>query len=574
MELREQQLPQPDSFKQQGRFRILEDHWKALLVLFSTWGLYFFTLWPRIISFKTDGLYLGHVNVWSDWALHIGMTSIFAFKDPQYWFAYHPMYAYGQFTYPFLTNLISGMLMKAGFSLVSSLIVPSIFFSLLLLVGLYSFFCIVLRSKAQALLAISFFFLSSGFGFINFLGDFLEHPSAESLLYPPREYSRVDSSQWGTGNVIVGMLLPQRAFLLGMTVSIWVLTGVLYVLLKKSHETRRDFMLLVCAGLGAGLLPITHMHSFIVVSIVSGFLSLALWRKWRLLLFYIVPAALLSSLSYFLFVHGGIENPREFFQWYPGWTIKNGLFSWIAAWLYFWGVMIPLAIFGYVVAARKNSWVIRVFFLSFFVLFALSNLVRIQPIPWDNSKIFLWVYLGYSGLAAVALAWFWRRKFLGKLAALFFTVLLTFTGVLELVHLQRTDRNQILGTSTEDISLGLQIREQTHPLAVFLTDSSHNHLVMMWGLRPILMGYTAWVWNYGFQYHQREQDIRTMFQGGPSAEELIKNYKVSYVVIGPGERRNFRPDEEYFASKFPRAFQNQNYQIYDVRMLWFYETNS
>ena len=74
--------------------------------------VFFKTLFPNILQFRSDGIYAGHVNVWSDWSLHIGMARIFATKDPSEWFAYHPMYADGKFTYGFLTNLISGLMMR------------------------------------------------------------------------------------------------------------------------------------------------------------------------------------------------------------------------------------------------------------------------------------------------------------------------------------------------------------------------------------------------------------------------------------------------------------------------------
>ena len=60
-------------------------------------------LYSQMLIQKNDGLYAGHPYVWSDWALHIGMARIFATKDPSVWFATHPLYAGGKFTYGFLT---------------------------------------------------------------------------------------------------------------------------------------------------------------------------------------------------------------------------------------------------------------------------------------------------------------------------------------------------------------------------------------------------------------------------------------------------------------------------------------
>jgi len=545
-----------------------KEHKKAIFILLGTWGLYFFTLWPRIISIKPDGLYLGHVNVWSDWALHIGLASIFAYKNPQFWFSYHPMYAGGQLIYGFLTDFISGMLMRLGVSIPSAFIIPSIIFTILLLIGMYLFLYLVLKSKRGAFLAIFLFFLSSGLGFINFIKDFISNPNLNSFLYPAVEYSRLDAYQWGSGNVVVGMLVPQRAFLLGMTLAIWVLTALIYVFLKEQPGNKSDKIILVVSGIFAGLLPITHMHSFIVLVVLSGIFCLSLIKKWKLILYYAVPAALVSAIFYLKFIYGGIENLAQFFTWFPGWTIKGGVLNWINGWFYLWGAMIPLAVFGWFILRKKKPLSIQMLFLGFFLLFIFANLILIQPIPWDNSKIFLWVYFGFSVLAVYSFSWCWQRNAFWKILTIILFFTLTMTGFLELIRLQRIDRNRILETSTDDIGLGLQIRENTDPLAVFLTEPSHNHLIMVWGNRPILMGYTAWVWNYGFNYQQRERDIYTMFQGGQSAEELLGKYRVSYVAIGPGELYTMRANENYFSSNFPIAFQNKNYRIYDVRKLW------
>jgi uncharacterized membrane protein len=56
-----------------------------------------------------------------------------------------------------------------------------------------------------------------------------------------------------------------------------------------------------------------------------------------------------------------------------------------------------------------------------------------------------------------------------------------------------------------------------------------------------------------------------MFKGDENTNNLLKKYRISYVVIGPSELNNFEANEEYYKTHFPLAFQNQNYRLYDVR---------
>lgn len=545
------------------------EHKKALILLFATWGTYFLFLFIRTLEFKPDGLYANHVNVWSDWSLHIGMASIFAYKDPQYWFAYHPMYAQGKFTYGFLTNFISGMLMRAGFSIYFAFIIPSIIYILLLLLGMYTLFYVILKSKKQALTAISIFFLSSGLGFIRFLRDYLIHGyKLEQLLYPePKlDYSKLQVYEWYTGNFIGGMLLPQRALLLGMTLAIWAMAGLIYVLLREEGE-KENRITLIASGILVGLLPITHMHSLIVVFLVTAPLCVTYFKRWRELLYYAIPASVISITFYLIFISGGIENPN-FIRWVPGWTAKGGLFSWLEMWIKIWGLMLPVAIFGFILL-RKRSLIIKIFFSGFFLVFLLANLILFQPTFWDNSKLFLWAYFGFSGLAAIALSWGWRKggRGVSKLDVVIVAITFTFTGFLELIRLQRIEANQPHMTNRDDINLGIEIRKKTHPLARFLTAASHNHLVMLWGVRPILLGDIGWVKNYGFLSGRTERDVRVMFKGDPEAEALLKWHKISYVVIGPSELHDLQANETYYAQRYPVAFQNQRYRVYDVRSL-------
>jgi hypothetical protein len=562
-----------------GLISLYQTHQKSLMILYSTWGIYFLFLFIRVIKFNADGVSVSHVNVWSDWPLHISMVNIFAYKNPQDWFAYHPIYADGKFTYGFLTNFISGILIRAGFSLYFALIIPSLLYVFSLLLGMYSLFNLVLKSQAKSLIAISLFFLSSGLGFIDFILHIIQDHSLNNLLNlsffeKTLDYTRRENYQWYSGNVIVGMLLPQRAFLLGITLSIWALVGIIYVLLDNPKNHQKHQLILFISSLLSGILAITHMHSLIALFFILIPVFIVSYQQWQKLLFYyIIPTTILAITLYLIFIAGGIESSK-FMTWTPGWTSQGGFWGWIMMWLKLWGLMLPVAIFGFSRLSGRSP-VIKAFFFGFFLLFGVANLITFQPIPWDNSKLFLWVYLGFSGLAAKSLSLTWttktKWKIIDKLSVIFLVIILSFTGFLELIRLQTS--NHLLITSNDDIQLGIKIREKTDPLARFLTATSHNHFIMVWAARPILMGYTAWVANFGFLYEQREADLKLMFKGGENTINLLKKYRISYVVIGPSELNDFQANEEYYQSHFPSAFQNQNYRIYDVRSLWLNSIN-
>ncbi len=541
---------------------LLQRHKKALIFLLATWGLYFGFLFSRMIRLSPNGLVVGNENVWSDWPLHIAIANIVALKSPHLWFAYHPLYAGGKLTYPFLANVISGLLMRAGLSLPFAFIVPSLLTALFLLLGMYALWYVLLGSRKQAIGAISLFLLSSGWGFIHFIQDMINHPTWQTV-WVPRVYSRIDDHQWYTGNVINGMLLPQRAFLLGMTFAVWAIVCLLVCLRSQKISIQQRWWL-VGAGLLVGLLPITHMHSFIVMAVVSLCLFGVTWRRWHIWLPYGMPAATLGLILYALFIRGGIETPH-FMTFSPGWTATS-VADWFHQWWWQWGLAPVVALLGFWQWRRKGKVYEKAFFAAFLILFIAANTILFQPTQWDNSKLFLWVYFALSGLMATGLAYLWRRPwFAVRVVTILVTICLIGSGALEVLRLQTLSTTPLLVSSTEEVLLADQIRHETAPTAVFLTAPIHNSLISMWAVRPILLGYIGWISNYGFLYEQREKDMYAIYAGYANTAELVARYDISYVVIGPQERRLAGLNESYFATHYPAAFSSNNYVIYDVR---------
>jgi hypothetical protein len=543
----------------------LKDHQTFLGALWIGWGVYFFVLFKNIIDFRSDGIYFGHVNVWSDWALHTAIANSFAFKAPSLWFAYHPIFADGIFTYPFLADMITGFLMRVGFGLKLAYLVPSMVTILLLVSGIYFLAFLISKNKIVSFLSVNIFLFSAGLGFINYLKDVFSDPVWSTILYPIKDYSALFRYDWYAGNVVVGLLLPQRAFLLGITLGIWSLIGLIYVL-KKKNQARSDHIIIFIAGLFAGILPIVHPHSLISLVVIAGIVCIVNYKKWRYIIGYVLPAGLLSSFLFFYFIYGGIEN-TNFFSLFIGWGTKS-FGEWLWMWFLFWGLSIPLAVYGFWLIRKEGDRTIKYFFLSFFVLFVIGNLFLFQPIKWDNSKIFWWVYLGFSILVAISIYRVWLfNKYWGRAISVLLFLIVCLTGVIELNRLIQIDKHSHLGTSKDDMELGLVLRKNTDELARFLTNPSHNHFIMVWALRPIFMGYSAWVYNYGFNNREYEKDLKAMYAGGSDAEALLKKHRISYVVIGRAEIRDQKANEVFYRDNFPVAFENKENRVYDTREL-------
>ncbi|MDQ3239567.1 MAG: hypothetical protein M3P33_03515 [bacterium] len=544
--------------------KFLVRHLKPLSLVLGVFGIYLTYIFINIIKIKPDGVYLGHDHVWADWPLHIGIAGIFATRSPENWFNHHPMYAHGKFTYSFLMDFISGILMRVGFGVEFAFILPSIILSIFLIIGMYILIYLVSGRAKISVIAIFIFFLASGPGFLGYLSDMGQNPNLDNLTYPQKHYSRNDNYAWYAGNFIVGMLVPQRNFLLGLTIGVWSLGALVYGL-RLSKIGKREKTYLIIGGIGAGLLAISHVHSLIVVTIICSIICLGLFQKIKTWVYFALPASITALILYFTFIAGGVEN-KEFFRMQIGFTSKGDFLDWVIMWIRVWGVMLPVALYGFFKFPNRNL-VGKMFLLGIFVVFGIANLVLFQPIEWDNSKLFLWSYLGFSILASYVIVGLFENKRYSvfcKISGLVILICLCLTGVTELVRYANIERNSYQGISREDMNLGDQVRWNTDETAVFLTTTSTNHWVMMWASRPIMMGFVGWVNNFGFLYNQRLTDMGIMFRGESGTRELFEKYNICYVVIGMGEIMDFSANEQYYATNYTLEFSNDRNKVYKV----------
>src|SRR3989344_4537884 len=83
-----------------------------LWLYFGGWFIYFTWFWSHALFFNEVGdLVAGHVNIWGDWAAHFTMGSALAVRG---WFIGSPIFEGSKFSYPFLADLFSGVLINAG----------------------------------------------------------------------------------------------------------------------------------------------------------------------------------------------------------------------------------------------------------------------------------------------------------------------------------------------------------------------------------------------------------------------------------------------------------------------------
>ncbi len=516
-----------------------------LLFFLIPWGGYFLWQWSNMLLYENGSLYARHPWIWADWALHTALASAFTYKPIDLWFSSYPHYAGAPLTYPFATNLISGLLMRVGLDMTVAFTVPSLIFSAWMLVMLPRLYALFFRSQKTISIVCTIFLCSGGLGFFYAIGD-------RGLFHTLQESTAILTANSAYGlevnNVTTSMLFPQRAFLLGFPVGLGILILLTRQFLQKENRVLSKKILLL-AGVVAGLLPIVHMHTFFVVVLFSCWAFLFSYKNIAAWLLYGIPAVSVSVLVYALYLSKGIDA-GTFFSYHPGWMVQTGLIDWIVFWVKNWGIFLPLSLLGSTLAYRGKKKDLFYFSLFFWILFFLANLVQFQPQLWDNTKLFAWVYVGLATSCAYAIQTVYRALH-HRLFAKSITVILLFTlcisGGLDIVHNLDWQKKTFQMLSKDQIELGRYVRDHTPPESVILTADSVQNPVPMISGRSVLLGYAGWMFNFGLPYQQRQKDIQMMYQDPQKHQILFDRYSVDFVVVG-------RDEQQYMPGKFLEGY--------------------
>ena len=517
---------------------------KYTLIFFVGIILYlaFMNLYGVLRPDNAGNLYAFH-TVWADYPFHTSVITSFVY-EPHFQFPpSYPQFLHTEMHYPFLMDFYSAVLMKGGLDLRFSIIVPNILFQVSLF-GL--FYCLAYRMTGLKMAGM--------IGCLIFIFAGL----------PPG----LQSGGLHFLNPMYAVLMPQRTAMFGMALSF-----AIYNLLFESFFGAGGRSELFIAGMLTGMMPYIHAHSFMATAFVALFLAPAslLLRGDRdnrgraglkKLIIILVPLIALA-LPQILSIRAGVTE--NFFNFYPGWTDENKniitALNWssIPAVIYsaadttilllsFWaenaGALIILLCLG-IIKARESA---KLFFLPFLALFFITNFVKYQPWYFDNYKVFIHWLAVSAAIAPLSISWVvdelrTRAKIRTRvrvryvhLAALSVCVLLiacTVFGVIAHVRMMKYDYKV---WSACDREIADWVRDNTAPDGLFLTGSAHNHPITALAGRQRVMGYEGWLWSHGLNWTRImrvKRDEIAMYKGN---YQLIKDYGIDYVCIGPYER--------------------------------------
>jgi hypothetical protein len=609
-----------------------------------------------------EGVFTGVLNNFGDLPFHLSVISGFSFGNnfpPE-----DPTYAGVRFTYPFLTDFVSAIFVRCGADLRQSMFIENFLVALAFVGLLHRWALEMLRDKLAAVITPVLVLLNGGFGWL-LLWNQLTKKNDEGLVgiiqSLPVSFTIIPDTTLRWGNAISTLLIPQRGFLLGLPLAVIVFTqwwlaaetpGELKQrepgkggkgkgkkrkkaplsneaeIIKAAPSARMALSRLpffplaptvkrmIAAGVIAGLLPLVHAHSFVVVMVVAACLALGpYWRAWvalgiAALLFWVLiglayafPAPTSTIISGLALVVISLSLAFSLWRLLPGthrrlwvtffiaasvvalpqmwWSTHHSAvdagkflalqFGWdhgqeniVWFWLKNTGLFIPLTVAAILWRSEQRPLVSRrllMFFLPFTLCFIVPNVVKLAPWIWDNIKVLFYWWLASAPLVALLLARLWRQGGARRAMAVVLFVCVTLAGALDVAAIVlRSNSYGIFDAA--GISFAEVIKREAPPKAVVIHAPVHNHPVFLTGRRS-LMGYPGHVWTHGLEFAQRESEIKRVYAGAPDANAILRKYGVTYIVVGPLERNMMNVNEQFF-SKFQIVGEVGGYRLYKI----------
>jgi len=340
---------------------------------------------------------------------------------------------------------------------------------------------------------------------------------------------------------------------------------------------------MIAAGIVAGLLPLVHAHSFVVVMAIGACLAL-LQRRWREWIVFAAVASLIALPQMWWSTRGSAVSASTFFGWEFGWDHGNENPVWF--WFKNTGLFIPAIVAALLWRGKKPlvSRRLLLFYLPFTLCFIVPNVLKLAPWIWDNVKVLFYWWLASAPLVALLVSRLWHYGSIRRGLSIALFVCISLAGALDVgVIVSRSEvykalYRQFLDESTIEqffvsgqyqvfdrngLEFAELVKQQTRPRSLLVHAPVHNTPIFLTGRRS-LMGYPGHIWTHGLEFREREAEIKRIYSGAPDAESLIKKYGIEYAVVGPLERMSMPVNEQFF-SHFEKVGEIGDYRLYKTQ---------
>lgn len=594
---------------------------KFLFAAAALWGFFCFLVlhsfrWESARVFSSQATY-------GDMAMHLSFITSLARQG-----TFPPNYSLlpgTRLSYPFLSDSISSSLYLLGAPLRLAYCLPMFAAGAQVVFGGWLFFHRMMEGRSRAAVALTLFFFNGGLGLLWFLGGPWENFTRifTAFYETPTNYYQ-ENIRWV--NVVVDMMLPQRATLFGWA----VLFPVLCLLYRGIFQKDRACFPVV--GLLAGALPMIHTHSFLALALVCGSwltaellelhqrgplavkagkvlillglgmmtglkawlsqtdapwllaFAVSLFGLWAVFVLVLVVLAvrkgngpqLGKTWGILLLLTCLLALPQLFtwtFRQVSGGGMVRGHFGWVTGpdnylWFYLKNLG-PTAILGLLglLLAKKEAFAR---YCPLMAIWFLAEFVEFQPNDYDNNKL---LYVGFLFLCCAAADGLFRifRLLLGESsrhtarawAAGAAVFLFSLPAILTMGR-EAIASYELFGEGA--LRLCQYIEAELPPDAIVLTDQRHNNEVASLTGRNIVCGSSSYLFYHGLGYYHNEEAARLMYEQPLEYQNLFPQFGVDYVLISDFEENSFQVDQASLESMFEKVYDDGVRRLYKTNL--------
>lgn len=608
------------SFPAAGRIKYtLGKHRVFLIISGFTFALFCVMLSTHSFPMLEDGMHTGQCT-YGDMNMHLGFITSIARQQ-----TFPPYYSIApgtKLSYPFLCDSISSSIYIWGASLRWAYMLPMYFAFLQVITAFYSIAFTWFKKASEATFAWFLFFFNGGMGVVYFIDWSNERLYTFRNIFT--EYYQTPTNLINNNirwvNIIVDMLLPQRATLFGYA----VLFTCIWLLWRCAFNKEYD-LFPVTAVLTASL-PMIHTHSFLAMGIISacwllvflmrgislkhlpkypGRILLTAFLLFMCTLQILVEKGLLTGSAQLLSIciavpgiliilglrylllfirQNGIRSIISTWGIYlciilllalPQlcyWTFSQtsndgfltGHFNWgnlgdNYLWFYIknWGIILLLLIPAICHSTHRDLGILTAGFFIWFIV----ELVCFSPNPYDNNKLLYVAYAFFCCISAKYGCYVYRRikSIPGtKIWCTLFLFLCSVSGILSVIREVISDHTLY---SAAHVAAAVYVDQNTPVDSTFLTSDRHvNEIAALTG-RNIVSGSPSFLGPHGVYDDERAKDVQTMFESPKTSENLFQQYSVDYIMISSWERSCYNLEEDVFDTMFECVYEGNEGEI-------------
>ncbi len=517
------------------------------------------------------GISVGHLSTFGDWSAHLAYAASFAYADnfpPEL-----PTAAGESFAYHFGVDFFAAMFIPLGTSLQRGLQLSAgilaVAFPGIIYVSTHRFF----KNRLTSVLTVLIFLAAGGTAALyRFFFEDLPENGLGVLGDLPRSYAFDGFQRNWLDNPVTGFLYPQRPTMIGFAA---VMMGLALLWQARGTGDKRTHL---AVGLVTGIMPVFHVFGFGVLIVLGlWWAALECYAARRVVqecVWFAAPALVVGiPLVGWQWPSSG-ANGRNYRFW---WVLGEDFVSWrdtLPDFIWFWflntGVFIPLVVVGLV---RSPELTKR--FAPIFGLLLIANVGIWHFWVGNNAKYVVFFLLLGAPFAASFLTEWIRNGWFYKLGAGLVVVSLTLSGGLDIWRaFEGSSGAYPAGYMTgDDVLLGEYARDRLEADAVFAVANNNVHPIRAIAGRTVVSGSTGRLSDLGVDWDVRAEDLRVIFGVNEGFEDVISKYEIDYIVLGPEERRAFRPVDapadwdpaQFWDAAALTVYDIGGYKIYDVR---------